>query len=248
MKPRRNRTASHKFITNIGNQEAEIASGYSLSEKGDMTLVAAAKKKDPEAFEILVERHARRVFFAARRVAHTREDAEDVVQQSLQKAFVHLDQFEGKSSFSTWLTRIAINEALIFLRKSRGLREVLMNDSTEGEEALFELEIPDSGQSPEDSYSQRERQRILFSALNELPHGMRRAIQLRELDERSTQETARIMGISVNAVKARVFHGRRKLRERLRRFVQPAWISGKDSSRTIGNARQISQHQSACNA
>src|SRR6266404_1673297 len=248
MKPRRNRTASHKFITNIGNQEAEIASGYSLSEKGDMTLVAAAKKKDPEAFEILVERHARRVIFAARRVAHTREDAEDVVQQSLQKAFVHLDQFEGKSSFSTWLTRIAINEALILLRKNRGLREVLMNDSTEGEEALFELEIPDSGQSPEDSYSQRERQRILFSALNELPHGMRRAIQLRELDERSTQETARIMGISVNAVKARVFHGRRKLRERLRRFVQPAWISGKDSSRTIGNARQISQHQSACNA
>jgi RNA polymerase sigma-70 factor (ECF subfamily) len=239
---------SPEFIDDVGKQEAAIACAYSLSDQGDMTLVAAAKNENRQAFEILVERHARRIFFAARRMTRTREDAEDVVQQSLQKAFVHLDQFEGKSSFSTWLTRIAINEALILLRKSRGLREVLMNDSTEGEEALFELEIPDSGQSPEDSYSQRERQRILFSALNELPHGMRRAIQLRELDERSTQETARIMGISVNAVKARVFHGRRKLRERLRRFVQPAWISGKDSSRTIGNTRQISQHQSACNA
>ena len=248
MKPRRNRTASHKFITNIGNQEAEIASGYSLSEKGDMTLVAAAKKKDPEAFEILVERHARRVFFAARRVAHTREDAEDVVQQSLQKAFVHLHQFKGKSSFSTWLTRIAINEALILLRKGRGLREVLINDSTEGEEALFALEIPDSRPNPEDSYSQRERQRILFSALNELPNGTRRAIQLRELDERSTEETARIMGISGGAVKARVFQGRRKLRARLKRYVESAWASGREASHTIGNTTHVSQDKVGCNA
>src|SRR5467141_83025 len=248
MKPRRDRTASHKFITNIGNQEAAIASAYSLSEKGDMTLVAAAKKKDPQAFEILVERHARKIFFAARRMTRTREDAEDVVQQSFQKAFVHLDQFEGKSSFSTWLTRIAINEALILLRKSRGLREVLINDLTEGEETLFALETPDSGPNPEASYSQRERQRILFLALNELPHGMRKAIQLRELGERSTEETARIMGISAAAVKARVFHGRRKLRERLRRYFGSAWLSGRDASRAIGKTRHLSQDQVACDA
>src|SRR5467141_3565243 len=247
MKPRRNRTVSRKCITSIGNQEAAIASAYSLSDKGDMTLVAAAKMKNPQAFEILVERHARRVFFAARRMTHTREDAEDVVQQSFQKAFVHLDQFEGKSSFSTWLTRIAINEALILLRKGRGLREVLINDSTEGEEALFALEIPDSRPNPEDSYSQRERQRILFSALNELPHGMRRAIQLRELGERSTEETARIMGISSAAVKARVFHGRRKLRKRLKRYVGSVWTSGRDTSRTTGSTRHLSQDHVACN-
>jgi len=248
MKPQRNRTVSPKFIDDIGKQEAAIASVYSLSDKGDMSLVAAAKNENRRAFEILVERHARRVFFTARRMTRTREDAEDVVQQSFQKAFVHLNQFEGKSSFSTWLTRIAINEALILLRKSRGLREVLINDSTEGEEALFTLEIPDSSQGPEDNFSQRERQRILFAALNELPHGMRRAIQLRDLDERSTEETARIMGISVNAVKARVFHGRRKLRERLRRYLGSAWTSGRDASRAIGNTRHLSQDQVACNA
>src|SRR5467141_2969052 len=245
MKPRRNRNVSPKFTEDIGKQKAATASGYSLSDKGDMILVAAAKNENRQAFENLVERHARKIFFAARRMTRTREDAEDVVQQSFQKAFVHLHQFEGKSSFSTWLTRIAINEALILLRKSRGLREVLMNDSTEGEEALFELEIPDSGQSPEDNYSQRERQRILFSALNELPHGMRRAIQLRELGERSTEETARIMGISAAAVKARVFHGRRKLRERLRRYFGSAWMSGRDASRAIGNTRHLSQDQVA---
>ena len=125
---------------------------------------------------------------------------------------------------------------------------MLINDSTEGEEAQFALEIPDSGPNPEDSYSQRERQRILFSALNELPHGTRRAIQLRELDERSTEETARIMGISVSAVKARVFHGRRKLRERLNRYVGSAWASGRNVSRTIGNTTPFSRDQVGCNA
>ena len=248
MKPRRGQTASPQFIDDIGKQEAAIASLYSLSEKGDMSLVAAAKNENRQAFEVLVERHARRIFFAARRMTRTREDAEDVVQQSFQKAFIHLGQFEGKSSFSTWLTRIAINEALILLRKSRGLREVLINDSTDGEETSFVLEIPDSGPSPEDSYSQRERQRILFSALNELPQGTRRAIQLREFDERSTEETARIMGISVNAVKARVFHGRRKLRERLKRYFGSAWTSGRDISRTIGNTRHVPEDRVACNA
>jgi RNA polymerase sigma-70 factor, ECF subfamily len=215
MKLRRDRTASPKFMDDTGKQEVAIASARSLSDKGDMTLVTAAKNENRRAFEVLVERHARRIFSAARSRTRTREDAEDVVQQSLQKAFTHLRQFEGKSAFSTWLTRIVINEALMFLRKGRGRREVLINDLTEGEETLFALEIPDSGPNPEDSYSQRERQHILLAAMKGLPHGTRRAFQLRELDERSTEETARIMGISVNAVKARLFHGRRKLRERL---------------------------------
>jgi len=76
---------------------------------------------------------------------------------------------------------------------------------------------------------------------------MRKAIELRELDERSTEETARIMGISVSAVKARVFHGRKKLRERLNHFVGSAWTSGRDASRTIGNTRHLSQDQVAGN-
>src|SRR5260370_16857953 len=169
MKPRRDRILPAKPIDNIGKEEAAIASVYGLSDKGDMTLVAAAKNENRQAFEVLGERHARRIFFAARRMTRTREDAEDVVQQSLQKAFVHLNQFEGKSSFSTWLTRIAINEALILLRKSRGLREELINDSTEGAEAQFALEIPDSGQSPEATYSHRHHHRILSSPFNTLP-------------------------------------------------------------------------------
>ncbi len=206
-----------KFIDSIDREEPAIVSIESLPGEGDRTLVAAAKGGNLQAFEVLVERHEQMIFSLAWRMTRNREDAEDVVQQSLQKAFLHLKKFEGESLFSTWLTRIAINEVLMLLRRKRGSREVSINDSTEGDGALA-LKIPDSGQSPEDGYSQRERQQILFSALNELPHGTRRAIQLRELDERSTEETARIMGISVGAVKARVFHGRRKLRARLNRY------------------------------
>jgi RNA polymerase sigma-70 factor (ECF subfamily) len=214
----------------------------------DAALVVAAKSGDGHAFEILVGRHEQRILFVARRITRTRQDAEDVVQQTFQKVFTHLCKFEERSSFYTWLTRVAINEALMLLRKRRGLREMLIEDLNGNEETTTALEVPDSSPDPEAAYSRRERERILFSALNELPHGTRRAIQLRELDERSTGETARIMGISVGAVKARVFQGRRKLRERLKHYFGSAWISGGDTSRAIGNTRHNSQDQVACNA
>ena len=213
-----------------------------------MTLVAAAKNGNRKAFEILVKRHQQRIFFVARRITRRREDAEDVVQQSFQKAFTHLQKFEGRSSFSTWLTRIAITEALMFLRRMRGLHEVMIEDLNANEGTKGALEVPDSNPDPEARYSQREWGEMLSSAMNELSPGLRRAIQLHELDERSSEETAQMMGISVTALKGRMFHGRRKLREKLKRFVEPAWRSERKKSRTIGNARHISQDQVPCNA
>jgi RNA polymerase sigma-70 factor (ECF subfamily) len=219
-----------KFIDSPDKEQAAIASVDSLPAEDDLTLVAAARGGNLPSFEVLVQRHERRVFFVARRMTRLREDAEDIVQQTFQKAFVHLHKFEGKSSFSTWLTRIAINEALMLLRKGRGSREVSIDDATGNEETPVGLEIPDSGPSPESSYSQREREKILSSSLNRLSQRTRRAIQLRELDGRSTEETAQIMGISVGAVKARVFHGRRKLRDALKRSFGSPWMSRRGSS------------------
>jgi RNA polymerase sigma-70 factor (ECF subfamily) len=235
-----------KFIDSIDEEQVAIASIDSLPDEGALALVAAAKGGNLQAFEVLVERHERRIFFVARRMTGTREDAEDVVQQTFQKAFTHLCTFEERSSFSTWLTRIGINEALMLLRKRRGLREMFIDDLSGNEETTTVPEVPDSSPDPEVSYSQRERQKILSSSLDELSHGTRRAIQLRELDERSTAETARIMGISVGAVKARVFHGRRKLRQKLKRHVGSAWTSGRDASPIIANKKHISQHQGPC--
>ena len=158
----------------------------------DAALVVAAQNGDGHAFEILVGRHEQRIFFVARRITRTREDAEDVVQQSFQKAFTHLRKFEGRSAFSTWLTRIAITEALMFLRRGRGLREVLIGDLSGNEETTTSLEVPDSNPDPEAIYSQREWAEMLSLAMNELPPGIRKAIQLRELGERSTEEKIRV--------------------------------------------------------
>jgi RNA polymerase sigma-70 factor (ECF subfamily) len=130
-------------------------------------------------------------------------------------------------------------------RKSGGKREVSIDDLKENAGTVIPLEIPDSAPDPEAEYSQREWRRLLSFAMKELPHKTRRAIQLRELDERSTEETARIMGISVAAVKGRIFQGRKQLRKRLERFVGSAWTFGRDTSRAIANARCISHNQAA---
>jgi RNA polymerase sigma-70 factor, ECF subfamily len=236
-----------KLMDNIDREKAAIALD-SIPRKEDMTLVAAAKNGDRKAFEILVKRHEQRIFFVARRITRRREDAEDVVQQSFQKAFTHLRKFEERSAFSTWLTRIAITEALMLLRRSRGLREVLIDDLNGNEETTTVLQVPDASPDPEVSYSQRERAEMLFLAMNELSPGTREAIRLRELDERSSEETARIMGISVGALKGRMFHGRRKLRERLKHIVEPAWRSARNTSQRIGNTSRIPQDQVPCNA
>jgi RNA polymerase sigma-70 factor (ECF subfamily) len=228
-------------MDDIDREEAAIAFVDSIPRKGDMTLVAAAKNGNKKAFEILVKRHQQRLFFVARRITRRREDAEDVVQQSFQKAFTHLRKFEGRSAFSTWLTRIAVTEALMFLRRSRGLREVLIDDLNGNEETATRLELPDSSPDPEAVYSQRERAEMLSLAIDELPYGTRRAMQLLGLDERSSEETARIMGISVSALKGRMFHGRRKLRETLKRYIDSARTFEK---RTYTNG--ISRHRLAC--
>ena len=237
-----------KFMDNLDREKAGIAFIDNIPREGDMTLVAAAQNGNRRAFEILVKRHQQSIFFVARRITRRPEDAEDVVQQTLQKAFTHLREFAGRSAFSTWLTRIAITEALMFLRRSRGFREVSIEDLNGNEETTSALEVPDSRPDPEAIYSQREWAEMLSLAMNELPYGTRRAIQLRELDERSSDETARILGISVAALKGRMFHGRRRLRERLEQIVKPAWRPATKTSQRVGNTTHISQGQAPCNA
>ena len=190
-----------------------VTTAASANPGAEEGLVTAAKSGDEPAFETLFKRYQPRIFALALRYTRVREDAEDVVQQTFLKAFVHLHGFEGKASFCTWLTRIAINEALMLLRRGHALRHVALDDSSEDESATRGLQIPDSGPGPEMSYLQRERGQVLCAAIDELNPRMRTAIELRELAQLSTQETARRMGLSAAGVKARVFHGKRKLRK-----------------------------------
>jgi RNA polymerase sigma-70 factor (ECF subfamily) len=183
----------------------------------EATLVLAAKCGDRDAFEVLIRRYQRRTLAVVRRFTRIKEDAEDIAQQSFQKAFVHLGKFEGKSSFSTWLTRIAINEALMFLRRVRGAREISIDDLSGNEETAPHMEMPDARPSPERALLESEQNKALWAAINKLTPRTRKAIELRDLDELSTREAARVMGLSVDAVKGRVFHGRRKLHHVLKR-------------------------------
>jgi len=230
----------------IGGTHA-ASSSHRLVTQEEAALVAGAKIGDAAAFELLVQRHERKILSLAQRMTRNREDAEDVVQQSFQKAFVHLKNFEGESLFSTWLTRIAINEALMLLRRRRGSREVPIAESNTEDETALPLDIPDAGPNPEDSCLQREQERILSAAVNELTPGMRKAIELRELGELSTGETAQIMGLSVGAVKARVFHGRRKLQKTLKLYVQSRRTYGNQRLRSVRDrSRTIFELRTAC--
>jgi RNA polymerase sigma-70 factor (ECF subfamily) len=229
------------------NHNAEPTIACLTDRAPEQMLVVAAKNGDEQAFETLFNRHRQRILRVVLRYAHVREDAEDIVQQSFQKAFVYLHKFEGKSSFSTWLTRIAINESLMLLRHDRALREVSVDDQIEAEGNAARLELSDASPDPEASYLLRERVQMLSETLGNLRPGMRKAIELRELAELSTEETAQRMGVSVGAVKARLFYARRKLRERLSRYLKPNSSHRKSTTGTGDATGRIPQRQ-LCNA
>ena len=239
---------STQYLETYSRNETGAPARRRMDATEEYALLRAAKTGDSVAFEILCKQSANTVFHLALRIMRNNEDAEDVVQESFQQAYIHLQRFNGDSRFSTWLSRIAINAALMKLRKKHRVWEVSLDEPTETEQPSVHLDVEDQALNPEQLFAQKERQQILSQVMNELTPGTREAIELRELGERSTEETAQIMGISVTAVKARVFHGRRKLRERLNHFVGTAWTSGRDASRTIDNTRHVSQDQAACNA
>jgi len=187
-----------------------------LREEPDSTLVAATKNGESQAFEFLVKRHEAKTFSIAFRITRNREDAQDVVQQSFHKAFMHLDRFQGKSSFSTWLTRIVINEGLMCLRSNRARREVSLGDLESESEGLFLPEIPDRRENPAEIYEQLENERILCEAMNQLSTEFRTVVRMR-LEERTVGETAEILGLGIGTLKARLFRARQKLRVLLTR-------------------------------
>jgi len=219
---------------NEGDQQHTITWGATATEEA---LVAAAKEGNESAFEILVKRYRPRIFALALRYTRVPEDAEDVVQEAFKKAFLSLCRFQGKSAFSTWLTRIAINEALMLLRRGRALREVAIDESSNEEDTTPSLEITDPSPNPEARYLQREGAQILARAMGQLTPGVRTAIQLRELSELTSQETARRMGLTVSAIKARIFHGKRKLRVEVTRCLDSG---NRENGRCLCNSGRTS--------
>jgi len=179
----------------------------------DRSLVRAAKCGKSAAFDVLCERLGPRILRSLYRITKNREDAEDALQDSFLSAFVHLAEFDGRSTFSTWLTRIAINSALMILRKKRNSQEISLEGSSDSGANQTTWEMPDHAPNPEKRYAQRERENILRGAIGTLRPAIRKVIELQQLQEHSMKETAAIIGISVPAAKARLFHAKVALRK-----------------------------------
>jgi RNA polymerase sigma-70 factor (ECF subfamily) len=186
----------------------------------ELALVEAAKKGDIAAFEELVKRYDRNVFRIAQHITQNREDAEDVVQDAFLKAYGNLSQFQGQSKFYTWLVRIAVNEALMKLRRRRPERTVSLDQDVETDEDTIPREVADWSPNPEQQYNQAELRELLQKTIQGLPAGFRTVFVLRDVEGLSTEETAEALGLSIPAVKSRLLRARLQLRERLNKYFK----------------------------
>lgn len=186
----------------------------------ELMLVRAAKNGDMGAFEELVKRYDRNVFRIAQHITQNREDAEDVVQDAFLKAYGNLSQFQEQSKFYTWLVRIAVNEALMKLRRRRPERTVSLDEDVKTEDDSIPREVADWSPNPEQQYKQAELKQILTKTINGLPPSFRTVFVLRDVEGLSTEETAEALNLSIPAVKSRLLRARLQLRERLSKYFK----------------------------
>jgi RNA polymerase sigma-70 factor (ECF subfamily) len=206
-----------------------IQKGVGESITSEMALVQAAKGGDLEAFSELVNRYDRNIFRIAQHITHNEEDAQDVVQDAFLKAYQNLEQFQGNSKFYTWLVRIAVNEALMKLRRRRNDRTVSLDEDVETEDGSIPREVADWAPNPEQLYRQSELSDILKKVIQGLSPGFRTVFVLRDVEGMSTEETAEMLGLSVPAVKSRLLRARLQLRERLAKYFK---------SKQVGDGQQ----------
>ncbi|MBN1945211.1 MAG: sigma-70 family RNA polymerase sigma factor [Bradymonadales bacterium] len=191
-------------------------------EDSDLNLVKRVKNGDKEAFRILVERYQKKVFSIAYGMVHNREDAMDLTQDAFLKAYHNLEQFEGSSSFYTWLYRIAINVSIDMIRRSGkhvlvDYDDRLLRDTEHAEGGLMPSTL---GVDPQRTYGRKELLEQIDRALADLSPIHKEAILLREVEGLSYQEMAEVMGVSKGTVMSRLHHARRNLQARLLTYVE----------------------------
>jgi RNA polymerase sigma-70 factor (ECF subfamily) len=190
------------------------AAGDSQGTDEEAALLARLRDGDPAAFEILVRSHGHRLLAVTRRFLRNEEDARDAVQEAFLSAFRSIRGFEGNSRLSTWLHRIAVNASLMRLRtKGRdaeeAIDEMLPQFDAEGHHAR---PVPEWAESSEAALQRKETKAIVRAQIDRLPEGHRTVLLLRDIEELSTEETARALGVTENAVKVRLHRARLALR------------------------------------
>lgn len=178
----------------------------------DAALVNSLRAGDTRAFEILVKRHQALLFKVAMKITRNREDAEDAVQDALLNAFRHLAQFRQDSKFVTWLTRISINQALMTMR-AKPRKTTSLDEDRQTEDGITAFDIPAAGYTPEQFCSQHEFERLLLAATAGMNERLSLVWRLRTLDDLTLKEIAQVLGLTLTAVKTRLFRARRELQK-----------------------------------
>lgn len=213
---------------------------HELGAQNYEELLEAAKRGESSAFERLCAPNKSRMFQTLQRITKNHEDAEDALQESLLSAYVNLHRFDGRSSFSTWLTRIGINAALMTLRKKRTHRELPIEGPGEAGENAAYFEAPDHAPNPEERFAKREREVLVRAAVQDLRPTIRKAVELGQMQEKSMRETAKLLGISVAAAKARLFHARAALRKSRRlKSMRRTWFPGRPGGFSGGRTAAV---------
>src|SRR5438270_6940788 len=176
-------------------------------------VLSLAREGDVKAFSELVRRYEGKIFRLAQHITGNREDAEDVLQETFLKSYEHLDQFQGNSKFYTWIVRIAVNQALMKLRKRKTDKTVSIDENIDTGEDTIVREIAAWVEDPEQRFSREELGEILESAIQSLEPPYRSVFVLRDIEDLSTEETAEALGLSVPAVQSRLLRARLQLRE-----------------------------------
>ena len=189
----------------------------SLAGTDETLLLSQAREGDTQAFGELVRRYESKIFRLAQHITQNREDAEDVLQETFLKAYEHLNQFQGQSKFYTWVVRIAVNQALMKLRRRKTDKSVSLDETIDTGEDTIVREIAAWDEDPEQRFSREEIGQILESAIQGLEPPYRSVFVLRDMEDLSTEETAEALGLSVPAVKSRLLRARLQLREKLTR-------------------------------
>jgi RNA polymerase sigma-70 factor (ECF subfamily) len=180
----------------------------------DDELVVLAQAGDNTAFTELIERHQSTCKRMAVSILRDQQDAEDEVQNAFWKAYEHLGQFQQDAKFSTWLSRIVVNQCLMRLRKDRRARFVYLDEGVAGED-VASLDLPDRTQSPEQALAQTEVGAVLQGEIRRIPPLLRDVFILRDVEEMAMPEVAEKLGISIAAAKSRLLRARLELRQRM---------------------------------
>lgn len=208
---RRARTSAGDRRESLSSKASVPASAFTPKNPPERDLIQGALNGDSEALEDLFGRYRTRMYRVAVRLLRSKEDAEDAVQDALLSAYRNLAAFQGRSLFSTWLTRIVVNAALIKRRSQRAHPELFLEDAASNRTRPLTIDVVDSRPDPEQILASIESHLVVEDALSKLAPAMRSAFRLRELEDFSNTEAALASGVQMGAFKSRITRARNQL-------------------------------------